>query len=134
MIENNLGFVYLITNKKTGKKYIGKKLFLSSKKKKIKGRIRRVKEESDWKKYWSSSKELHSDIETLGEDSFHREILHLCETKGELSYMEILEQFVSQAILTDDFYNGIVNVRIHKSHIKNRDKLLKYKVTITKVE
>ena len=56
--EEYQGFVYLITELDTGKKYIGKKFFWKPKiLPKTKTRKRRVKTraESDWKKYYGSS-------------------------------------------------------------------------------
>ena len=72
------GFVYEITDKSTGKKYIGKKFFwkpkILPKTKKRKRRVRTIAE-SDWKKYFGSSKEVQQLVEENGEDAFHREIL-----------------------------------------------------------
>jgi 2-iminoacetate synthase ThiH len=124
--DDIIGFVYLITNKSTGKKYIGKKLAKftktkvrtvtlksgEKKKKKVK-----TYEESDWKTYWSSSEELKKDVASLGEESFTRESLHYCNSKGVLSYMELKEQMVRQVLESTDYYNGIVQVKIHKSHV-----------------
>ena len=83
------------------------------KKKKI-----RYKEESDWKTYWSSSEELNKDVKELGEEYFRRDILHFCYSKGKLSYMELKEQIERKVLETDEYMNGIIQVRIHKSHIK----------------
>ena len=83
-------FVYLITHIKTGKKYIGKKVFWSKRRlKPLKGykRKRVVKTESDWKSYYGSSKKLQEDVKRLGEDEFKREIIHLCKTRVDSSYM-----------------------------------------------
>ena len=81
-IGDYLGFVYLITNITSGKMYVGKKLFRSHKYKVAKGKRKKIKIESDWKDYWSSSPVLHRDLEELGKDNFKREILHLCKNKG----------------------------------------------------
>jgi hypothetical protein len=129
--EKYTGFVYLITNCVTGKKYIGKKLAKFSKtnvrtiklkngtkkKKKIRSKI-----ESDWKTYWSSSKEVIDDVKALGEDKFKREILMFCLSKGTASYFEAKFQMQNEVLEHPDmWYNGIVNCRVHRSHIKYED-------------
>lgn len=123
LIEDHEGFVYLVTNKKTGMKYVGKKLFKFSRKKKVKAKTsnkkitRRTKVDSDWKSYWGSSKNLAADIEKYGSENFEREILHLCETKGIASYLEMVEQVERKVLETDEYYNGIINVRIGGSNV-----------------
>lgn len=127
--EDCVGFVYMITNTVTGRKYIGKKLAKFSKtsykvvklkngtkkRKKIKGKI-----ESDWQDYYSSSDNLKADIELLGKEKFKREILYYCNSKAETSYVEIREQILRKVLESDDYYNGIIQVKIHKNHIINR--------------
>lgn len=116
------GFVYLITNLDNGRKYVGKKFFWSQKTLPItKTRKRRKKTlvESDWKSYYGSNSHLKSDLEKLGTEMFKREILHLCKTKGECSYMETKEQFEREVLLTEDYYNGIINCRIGAPSVKN---------------
>ena len=102
--EGYFGFVYLITNIKTGRKYIGKKQFSSYRTKKIKGRKnkKRIVLESDWKEYWGSCEELKEDIKALGSDSFKREILKLCKTRGELTYSEVEIQIKSDVLTALD--------------------------------
>ena len=114
------GFVYIITNLTNNKKYIGKKLArfkvtrppLKGKKNK-----RRSTKESDWRTYWGSSEHLLSDVQELGEENFTREILHYCQSKGMLSYLEAKEQFDREVLLTDEYYNGIINVRVGSSKV-----------------
>ena len=109
------GFVYLITNLTNGRKYIGKKLAkFKTTKPPLKGRKnkRRGYKESDWKTYWGSSDKLQADVEALGEDKFTREILYLCKSRAEMSYIEAKEQFDRRVLETDDYYNGIINVRV----------------------
>jgi len=127
--EDCSGFVYLITNNLTGRKYIGKKLAKFSKttyrivkqkngikkKKRIKSKI-----ESDWQQYTGSNIELNKDIEELGIENFTREILYYCRSKAECSYVEAREQFSRRVLETDDYYNGHIQVRVHGSHIKNK--------------
>ena len=65
MPEDVVGFVYMITNITSGKKYIGKKLVQFKKSRPpLKGRKnrRRYKVESDWKDYYGSSDKLNEDI------------------------------------------------------------------------
>ena len=109
------GFVYLITNLKTGQKYIGKKLAkFKTTKPPLKGKKnkRRGYKESDWKDYWGSSDRLNADVEALGPENFTREILYLCKGRGEMSYLEAKEQFDRRVLETDEYYNGIINVRV----------------------
>ena len=114
------GFVYLITNLTNDRKYIGKKLArFKTTKPPLKGRKnkRRGTKESDWRSYWGSSDNLLADVETLGEDKFTREILHFCPSRGVLSYIEAKEQFDRRVLETDEYYNGIINVRVGSSKI-----------------
>jgi hypothetical protein len=127
--EDCVGFVYIITNLTNNKKYIGKKLAKFSKttyktiklkngkkkRKKIKGKI-----QSDWRDYYGSSPNLKADIETLGKENFKREILYYCKSKAETSYIEAKLHFQHQVLESDEYYNGIINCRIHGSHIKGK--------------
>jgi len=127
--EDCVGFVYLITNKLTGRRYIGKKLSKFSKtsyrvvklkngnkkRKKIKSKI-----DSDWQLYYGSNDQLNRDIVELGVENFTREILFYCRSKAECSYIEAREQFKNQVLESDDWYNGQIVCRIHGSHIKTK--------------
>ena len=127
--EDCVGFVYLITNNISGRKYIGKKLAKFSrttykmvklkngkkKRKKIKGKI-----DSDWQTYYGSSPELTKDVVALGVENFSREILYYCKSKSECSYIEAREQFSRKVLETNDYYNGHIQVRVHGSHIINK--------------
>jgi len=127
--EDCVGFVYLITNTASGRKYIGKKLAKfakttykvvklkngNKKKKKIRSKV-----DSDWQTYYGSNDELNQDIQTLGADKFTREILYYCKSKSECSYIEAREQFRHKVLESDAYYNGQISVRVHGSHIKNK--------------
>jgi hypothetical protein len=113
-------FVYLITNKISGMMYVGKKLAkFKITKPPLKGKKnkRRSTKESDWREYWGSSDRLNADVEQLGPENFTREILHFCPSRGIASYLEAREQFERRVLETDDYYNGIINVRIGGSNI-----------------
>jgi hypothetical protein len=116
--EDCVGYVYLITNNVSGRKYIGKKLAQFKKTRPpLKGRKnkRRSTVESDWRNYYGSSDNLTADIEQLGKENFKREILFYCYSKGECSYLEAREQFRHRVLESDDWYNGHIRVRVHKS-------------------
>ena len=126
--EDCEAFVYLITNLINHKKYVGKKLAkYKTTKNPLKGRKnkRRGTKESDWRTYWGSNSHLVDDVLRLGEHRFTREILHYCPSRGVASYLEAQEQFERKVLETDDYYNGIINVRIGGSKIL-RESLKKY--------
>ena len=124
-IEGYMGFVYIITCLKNGKKYIGQKRFWTKiTRKPLKGRKnkRHDRKESNWREYWGSSESLLEDVDTYGQENFKREILLLCVSKWALSYYETKYQFDSDVLLSDEYYNGIINCRVGK--IPKSDKSL----------
>lgn len=119
--EDAVGFVYRITNKADGKKYVGKKNFWKVVvRPPLKGqkRKRRTKVQSDWLIYTSSSDKLKADIADKGLSGFSREILEICYSKGMLSYTEAKMQFDLGVLFDDSYINGIIQCRINKSHLK----------------
>tara|TARA_Y100001973_G_scaffold99541_1_gene158920 strand:+ start:190 stop:654 length:465 start_codon:yes stop_codon:yes gene_type:complete len=95
-INDFFGFVYCITNLQSGRKYIGRKYF--SQRRTPRGGKRRVKSESDWKKYYGSSDELKADRKLLGNTCFKREILSLHTTKGQVNFEETKQLFLHNVL------------------------------------
>ena len=115
--EDTFGFIYEITNLTNDKKYIGKKQMVRKiRRKPLKGKKRKRIDyiESDWKTYTGSSDVLNEDIKNLGMNNFKFKILKFCNSKFELSYFEAKEQFERDVLLSEDYYNGIINCRIGK--------------------
>jgi len=111
------GFIYEITNLTNNRKYIGKKQCQSVRKRPpLKGKKNKRHQivETDWRTYTSSSNELNKDIIELGKEKFKFEILISCDSKWELSYNEMKLQVEREVLLKDEYYNGIINVRIGK--------------------
>jgi hypothetical protein len=116
-----IGFVYEITNTRTGKFYIGKKsLFSNTKKRLTKKEIaehtgpgkkptkKLVTKESNWLDYWGSNKTMLKEIEESGTDIFRRKILKFCFNKKQLTYWEVHFQCVFNVLLIEDSYNDNV--------------------------
>ena len=120
--EEYQGFVYEITELSTGKKYIGKKNFWRPKtlpKNSRRSRKLKTRVESNWSDYYGSNVVLQRLVEERGSESYKRVILHLCKTKGEMSYMEAKMQFMFDVLLSDEYYNELISCRIHSRHIKD---------------
>ena len=106
--DNSFGFVYLIVNLLTGRRYIGKKQYHQYRKG-IKARP------SDWRTYTSSSRPLNEDIKRQGKTNFHFEILAEFDTRGGLVYGETHLQHVCNVLTEKDgederlFYNQFID-------------------------
>lgn len=111
--NNSIGFVYLIINRTTNRKYIGKKVF----------KYRNGKN-SGWLNYVGSNKTLKEHAKRG--DTLERIVLHLCSTQAELSYLEAHEQFKRFVLSGDTYYNEAISVRI-KQHDYLTEKIDKLK-------
>ena len=115
------GFVYVITEIDTGMKYVGKKFFHKPKTLPItlkrKRRVRSIVE-SDWRSYYGSNAIIQQRIDEGLSAQYYREILHFGKSKGDLSYLEVKEQMDRDVLIRDDYYNGIINCKIHRKHLK----------------
>lgn len=128
MPEGTLGFVYKITNIKTGKFYIGRKVTVNRKKTRIgvrekaKTKTRKtfkvVIKESNWKSYTGSCKELNEDIAKYGESAFTKEILEYCCGRKYLNFAE-LEYQIKYEVLRVNSYNGNVAGKYYRKDMEN---------------
>ena len=114
-IDDKFGFVYRITNLQTGKQYIGRKYFWQKRKPRTGGR--RVTSESDWKKYYGSSKELNEERKSVGNNTFLREIISIHKTLGQVNYEETRQLFINN-VLTEADENG--TPKFYNSNILGR--------------
>ena len=124
-IGDYYGFVYLIANKTNGRKYIGRKYLWQFRT--PKGKKRKVKSESDWKKYYGSCPELKEDIDRIGKDNFSRTILSLHKTKGKTNYEETRQLFTNN-VLTESldgevpaYYNSNILSRYYRKDYYGKD-------------
>ena len=107
-----VGFVYCIESLTDGKLYIGRKYFYSTRK--VKGKSRRVKKESDWKQYYGSSDILKERVEKFGYEAHRRIILSLHKTEGDCNYEEVRQQFIHNVLEDDRFLNENINGKWHR--------------------
>ena len=121
MPEGTFGFIYKITNGKTGQYYIGKKQVVSIRKRnfgkkeiaaledKRMKKYEMVQKESNWKDYRSSNPtvqlwfhEHEAAIETGNQDkindSLELKILRFCKTPKSLTYYEVEELFQNKVL------------------------------------
>lgn len=120
--EGVIGFVYLITSLTDGRMYVGKKLFTKAgykmvKNKKGMAKRKKVRLESDWKTYHGSNDELNLLYDKIGEDKFRKEILYLCTSLSELSYMELREQIDRRVLETPLYFNAWIMAKVRKAHL-----------------
>ena len=115
----HFGYVYLIENLITGRKYIGRKYFTISSTKQVNGKKRKIRKASDWEAYYGSNETLKAEVAELGEHNFRRTILHLCKSKSECSYMETFEIFTRHALLNTVYYNDWCSCKVRRAHLKN---------------
>ena len=101
-IKDYFGFCYILTDFENGKQYIGRKYFYSVRKKK--GIRKKVRSESDWKSYYSSSKKIQQMVQESGPNRFKREILSLYKKKGQVNYNETKLLFQHNVLEAVDEY------------------------------
>lgn len=111
--EGAYGFIYLITNNETGRKYIGKKCLYSfhkevvrvpGKGKRTRKQINITKTEADWQRYWGSNVDLKAEIKQYGKEKYTKEILYFVYSKALLTYYETKELFARGVLEPDSNY------------------------------
>lgn len=129
-----IGFIYRITNIKTGKFYIGRKGLYSNIKKKLtklelaemlgpgrKPVSKIVTKESNWQDYWGSNKTILAEIKQEGVGAFRKEILKFCFTKKQLTYWEMHYQCVFEVLLTTRSYNDNILAKFYPKDLVNNE-------------
>lgn len=111
-VADYVGMVYLLENTVNGRKYVGKKFFHRRKVYYRNKKKKRKWVQSDWPDYYGSSKELLDDIEKVGKDKIKRTVLHLCKSKTQCAYYEMVEQVQREVLLSEDYYNEFVGGKI----------------------
>jgi len=114
--ESAIGFVYIIHNQTLNKYYIGKKLFWSTKTIQKKLKKKKIKIQSNWKSYTGSNQSLNLDIQN--QHQIKKNIIHICYSKSQCSYLEAQEQFIHNAIINNNYYNDWISVKITRNHLK----------------
>jgi hypothetical protein len=115
--KDAIGFIYLITNMTNGRMYVGKKLLTKAGTKQVNGKKKKIRKESDWRDYYSSSPELKADVSLLGKDKFRREILYFSFSLAVHNYLEEKEQFLRGVLEKDLYYNSNIRAKIFKKNI-----------------
>lgn len=88
---------------------------------KPRGKNRRVRSESDWKKYYGSSDELNAERTGVGDNAFfRREILSVHTTKGKVNFEETKQLFLHNVLTealddgTPKYYNSNILGRYYR--------------------
>lgn len=125
-----IGFIYLITYIPNGKKYIGRKLLYKTAYKQVNKKKKRIKVESDWKEYFSSSPEIHKIIEEEGGDNFEREILFFCNSKANLNYAEEKLLYSIGVLESDEWFNSNIRSKMYRKWLLKFNNIKEMKDTI----
>lgn len=97
----NVGFIYVIYDTVLNRAYLGKKQFYGA------GKLNNG-QESNWKKYTSSSKLLNELLKARPKDEFEFICLEQYTTKGTLSYSETWSLCLVEAPTSKLWYNTLI--------------------------
>lgn len=117
VIGDAYGFVYVITNELSGRRYVGRKYFTKAGYKTVKGKRKKLRVSSGWEDYYGSNKTLLEDVKNLGAENFSRAIIKLCKNRSECSYWETHFIFQFEALLSERWYNEWVTCKISAKHL-----------------
>lgn len=113
--KNAVGFIYIIRQLSTGKKYIGRKLLTKAGTKRVNGKVKKTRVESDWKDYWSSSPKIKAWIEEAGNASdFTKEILIFVSSAGMMVYAEEYALYTAGVLESDDWINDNIRAKVYR--------------------
>jgi len=118
--DTAIGFIYIITELSTGRKYLGRKLLTKSAFRMVKGKRKKYRKPSDFLEYWSSSPYLLELIEQAGKENFTREIICFADGKATLTYLEEKFQYVLGVLEDPQWINANIRSRIFKKHIMGK--------------
>lgn len=101
--RKQFGFIYLIHDVTNDRMYIGKKQYVGA------GKLNKG-QETDWRSYCSSCKELQKALIANGKQSFKFYVLEEYRLRGSLGYAETWSLMQVEALANrDKWYNGLVN-------------------------
>lgn len=130
MPKGAISFIYRIENVTTGRYYIGRRTFSSSKKKKLTAKEKLLPENarktfkyeicevSGWKKYCGSNTTLKEEVKNG--HKIEKYILCFCYSKAETTYKETEAIICGQALLDPLSYNDWCSAKIYKKFLKSR--------------
>jgi len=110
----SIGFIYKITQKTTGKWYIGRRLLTKSATKTVNGKKKKIRKESDWKDYWSSNDEIKG-LAKADPNQFERKILIFVTTMGAMAYSEEWALYKTGALFDPLCLNGNIRAKIMRN-------------------
>ena len=87
-------------------------------KKRFQGVKKKIRKDSGWKDYWSSSPKIKAWIEESGTSDFSREILQFVTSKGMLAYAEEYALYTMGVLESDDWLNDNIRSKVYRTWVK----------------
>lgn len=124
--KETFGFIYEVTHNPSGRKYIGKKQLIFTRRKKLGKRAlaalpdKRGKKyvvenrESDWKTYYGSHKDILKLLKEGKQEEFTREILQFVPTKKLLTYFECKYLFIKEVLEHNEYINDNILAKFYR--------------------